>query len=53
MGTSTTRGRLCISPKLMEHVSSKQGAEATLYKERRKLMEERRLFKNQKGEPEP
>ncbi len=46
IGTSTTRGRLCISPKLMEHVASKQGAEASLYKERRKLMEERRLLKN-------
>jgi hypothetical protein len=54
LGTSATRGRLCISPKLTEHVSTKQGAEASLYKERRKLMEERRLMKanNPKGDQE-
>ncbi len=46
LSASATRGRLCISPKLMEHVSTKQGAEASLYKECRNLMEERRLLKN-------
>ena len=46
LGTSQTRGRLCICPLLTEHVADKQHVEAMIYKERRKLAEERRLLKN-------
>ena len=46
MGTTPTRGRLCISPALTAWVAERQRIEATIYKERRKLAEEIKLLKN-------
>jgi hypothetical protein len=54
MGSSTTRGRLAIAPALQEWVANRQHDEALIYKERRKLMEERRhLAAAGKGTEEP
>jgi hypothetical protein len=45
MGTSETRGRLCMCPALEEFATGKQHMEAMIYKERRKLEEERKALK--------
>jgi hypothetical protein len=52
MGTSETRGRLCICPARVEHVTSKQHTEAMIHKERRKLEEERKSLKKGKDHKE-
>ena len=52
LGTSSTRGRLCISPALSDFIADRQHSEAMIYKERRKLAEERRLLKGGKEEAE-
>jgi hypothetical protein len=46
LGTSVTRGRLPIAPALTEWMSTRQKEEALVYKEKRKLNEERKLLKD-------
>ena len=48
MGTGATRGLVCVSPALLNHIAEKQHVEAMIYKERRKLAEERKLLKSDK-----
>jgi len=50
MGVGTSRGGLCISPKLEEYLSKELAAEASVMKEQRKAREERVLARPKKGD---